>query len=94
MFKFSVFLVHGLIFIFAIFIAYFGVNSPAEPEPNQKYGVLITAFATYNVLVIISLFTQLKIKKTSVFLISILVLIVLFYFLPHIVLFLEDLIYE
>ena len=89
MFKFAVILVHGLIFILATLIGLGGVFNPSSPDPSRTYEVWFTAIAIFNILVVVSVFVQLKIKKVWVFLITVLGLLVLFYFLPHIVLYIE-----
>jgi len=90
MFKFAVIFVHGLIFIFATLISLGGYISIAPPDPSRMPGVIFTAFAIFNILVIISIFVQLKVKKVWVFLVTVLGLMVLLYFLPYIVLYIED----
>ena len=52
--------------------------SIAEPDPNQTYGVWISMIVIFNILVLVSAFVQLRIKKVWVFLISTIVLIALF----------------
>ncbi|ATP40042.1 hypothetical protein CSE16_08265 [Solibacillus sp. R5-41] len=89
MFKFAVILVHGLIFILATLIGLGGVFNPSSPDPSRTYEVWFTAISIFNFLVVVSVFVQLKIKKVWVFLITVLGLLVLFYFLPHIVLYIE-----
>lgn len=91
MFKIAVFLIHGVIFILATLIGLVGVFNPSAPDPERTYEVWFTAIAIYDVLVIISTLVQLKVKKVWIFLTTILALIVLFYFLPHIVLYIEGL---
>lgn len=91
MFKVAVYLVHGIIFILATLIGLAGVYNLSSPDPSRTYEVWFTAIAIYDVLVIISTFVQLRIKKGWLFLTTIIALIVLFYFLPHIVLYIEEL---
>lgn len=87
--KIRVVLIHVLIFILATIIGLAAVFNPAPSEPGEIYGVWFTSVAIFNILVIISAYLQLKVKKVWVFLITVLGLIVLFYFLPHIGFYIE-----
>lgn len=78
MFKAAVYLVHGLIFIFVFLIGIGPMFSIAAPDPNQTYGVWVSMIVIFNILVLVSAFVQLKIKKVWVFLISTIGLIALF----------------
>lgn len=78
MFKFTVVLIHAIIFIAVTVIGLAGKFNPAPPDPSATYGVWFTTFAIFNILVLISAFVQLRIKKVSVFLLSILGLIIFF----------------
>ncbi|MBP3953103.1 hypothetical protein [Bacillus suaedae] len=89
MFKLVVILVHVLIFLFATVIGLGGVYNPAPPDPSRTYEVWFTAIAIFNILVVLSTFVQLKLKKVWAFSLTVLGLVVLFYFLPHIVLYIE-----
>ena len=71
MFKFAVILVHGLIFILATLIGLGGVFNISSPDPSRTYEVWFTAIAIFNILVVVSVFVQLKIKKVWVFLITV-----------------------
>jgi hypothetical protein len=90
MFKFAVITVHILIFLLAAVIGLGAVFNISAPDPNRTYEVWFTAIAIFNILVIISLFVQLKLKKVWIFSITVLGFIVLFYFLPEIVLYIES----
>ena len=52
--------------------------SIAAPDPNQTYGVWVSMIVIFNILVLVSAFVQLMIKKVWVFLISTIGLIALF----------------
>ena len=78
MFKTAVYLVHGLIFILVTLIGLAPALSIAEPDSNQTYVVWVSMIVIFNVLVLVSTFVQLRIKKVWVFLISTIGLIVLF----------------
>lgn len=52
--------------------------SIAAPDPDQTYGVWVSMIVIFNILVLVSAFVQIKIKKVWVFLISIIGLIALF----------------
>ena len=78
MFKAAVYLVHGLIFIFVIVIGIGPMFSIAAPDPDQTYGVWVSMMEIFNILVLVSAFVQIKIKKVWVFLISTIGLIALF----------------
>lgn len=78
MFKAAVYLVHGLIFILVILIGIGPMFSIAAPDPNQTYGVWVSMIVIFNILVLVSAFVQIKIKKVWVFLISTIGLIALF----------------
>ena len=78
MFKAAVFLVHGLIFILVTLIGLGPIFSIAEPDPGQTYGVWVSMIVIFNILVWISAFVQIRIKKVWVFLISTIGLIALF----------------
>lgn len=78
MFKAAVYLVHGLIFILVILIGIGPMFSIAAPDPDQTYGVWVSMIVIFNILVLVSAFVQIKIKKVWVFLISIIGLIALF----------------
>lgn len=78
MFKAAVYLVHGLIFILVILLGVAPVFSIAAPDPNQTYGVWVSMIVIFNILVLVSAFVQLRIKKVWVFLISTIGLIALF----------------
>ena len=78
MFKPAVYLVHGLILILVTFIGLAPALSIAEPDPNQTYGVWVSMIVIFNILVLVSAFVQLRIKKVWVFLISTIGLIALF----------------
>ena len=77
MFKAAVYLVHGLIFILVTLIGIGPVFSIAAPDPDQTYGVWISMIVIFNILVLVSAFVQLRIKKVWVFLISTIGLIAL-----------------
>lgn len=78
MFKAAVYLVHGLILILVILIGIGPMFSIAAPDSNQTYGVWVSMIVIFNILVLVSAFVQLKIKKVWVFLISTIGLIALF----------------
>ena len=78
MFKAAVYLVHGLIFILVILIGIGPMFSIAAPGPDQTYGVWVSMIVIFNILVLVSAFVQLRIKKVWVFLISTIGLIALF----------------
>ena len=78
MFKPAVYLVHGLIFILVTLIGLAPAFSIASPDPNQTYWVWVSMIVIFNVLVLVSAFVQLRIKKVWVFLISTIGLIALF----------------
>ena len=78
MFKTAVYLVHGLIFILVTLIGLAPALSIAEPDSNQTYVVWVSMIVIFNVLVLVSTFVQLRIKKVWVFLISTIGLIFLF----------------
>lgn len=89
MFKIVVIFIHVLIFLLATIIGLGGVYNPAPPDPSRTFEVWFTAIAIFNILVILSIFVQLKLKKVWVFSITVLGLVVLFYFLPHLVFYIE-----
>ncbi|GGP15074.1 hypothetical protein [Oceanobacillus neutriphilus] len=92
MFRFTVILVHVCIFLLAAIIGLGGKYNPASPEPDQSYVVWFSAIAIFNVLVIVSAFVQLRIRKIWLFLMTVIGLVVfLIYLLPHIVLYMESL---
>ena len=78
LFKVAVYLVHGLLFILINFIGIGPVFSIATPDPNQTYGVWVSIIVIFNILVLVSAFIQLRIKKVWVFSISTIGLIALF----------------
>ena len=78
MFKAAVYLVHGLIFILVILIGIGPMFSIAAPDPDQTYGVWVSMIVIFNILVLVSAFVQIKIKKVWVFLICTIGLIALF----------------
>lgn len=78
MFKAAVYLVYGLIFILITLIGLGPAFSIAAPDPDQTYGVWISMIVIFNILVLVSVFVQLRIKKVGVFLISAIGLIILF----------------
>ena len=78
LFKRAVYLVHGLIFILVTLIGLAPALSIAERNPNQTYGVWVSMIVIFNILVLVSAFVQLRIKKVWVFLISTIGLIALF----------------
>lgn len=90
MFRFAVIFVHAFLFIGAIFIGLVGKYNPSSPEPDKTYIVWFLAIAIFAILVIGSAFVQLKLRKIWVFVLSTIGLLVLFYVLPHIVLYIED----
>jgi len=91
MYRLSVILIHALIFIVATIIGLGGKYNLASPEPGKTYVVWFSAIAIFNILVIVSAFVQLRVRKIWVFLISVIGLIIFFiYALPHIVLYVED----
>ncbi|WP_278239972.1 hypothetical protein [Jeotgalibacillus sp. ET6] len=81
MFKSVVFLVHGLIFILVALVGIAPIFSIAAPDPgrdpiyNWVWGSMIGFFI---ILVWVSAFVQLRIKKVKVFLISVIGLIAFF----------------
>lgn len=92
MFQFTVILVHVFLFLLATIIGLGGKYNPASPEPDKSYGIWFSAIAIFNVLVIVSAFVQLRVRKIWLFLITVIGLVVfLIYFLPQIVLYLESL---
>ena len=52
--------------------------SIAAPDPDQSYGVWVSMIVFFIILVLVSAFVQLKIKKVWVFLISIIGLFAIF----------------
>lgn len=78
MFKAAVYLVHGLIFILVILIGIGPMFSIAAPDPDQTYGVWVSMIVIFNILVLVSAFVQIKIKKVWVVLISTIGLVALF----------------
>ena len=78
MFKAAVYLVHGLIFILVNFIGIAPAFSIAAPDPNQIYWIWVLMVVVFNILILVSAFVQLRIKKGWVFLISTIGLILLF----------------
>lgn len=78
MFKAAVYLVHGLIFILVTLIGIGPAFSIAAPNPDQTYGVWVSMIVIFIILVLVSTFVQLRIKKVWVFLISTIGLIALF----------------
>ena len=81
MFKAAVYLVHGLIFILVALIGIGPMFSIAAPDPDRDpiyhwgWGSMIGIFI---ILVLVSAFVQLRIKKVWVFLISVIGLIAFF----------------
>lgn len=67
MFKRTVYLVHGLILILVTLIGLAPALSIAEPDPNQPYGVWVSMIVIFNILVLVSAFVQLRIKKFGYF---------------------------
>lgn len=90
MFKIAVYVVHAIILILATFIGFAGVYNISSPDPERTYEVWFTAIAIFDVLVILSTYAQLRVKKVWLFVVTIVLLLVLFYFLPHLVLYIED----
>lgn len=90
MFKISVLSVHGLILILATFIGLIAVYNPSPPELGRTYEVWFTAIAIFDILVIISVLIQLKVKNVWVFIATVLGLVILFYYLPLIVFYIEN----
>lgn len=90
MFKWSVIIIHTGIIIMALSIGLLGKYNIAAEEPGKTYTVWFSAIAIYCLLVICSAIWQLKIRKVFVFLISIIVLLLIFYVLPHAVLYIEN----
>lgn len=78
MFRLAVILVHLLIFLVAIIIGLAGKFNPASSESGENYVVWFSAFALFNILVFVSAFVQLRVRKVWVFLMSVIGLIVLF----------------
>ncbi|WP_426897807.1 hypothetical protein [Rossellomorea vietnamensis] len=89
MFKKIVITVHVFIFLVATIIGLGAVFNISAPDPNRTHEVWFTAIAIYNILVLISMYAQLKLKKGWIFLITVLGLIALFVLLPEIVLYIE-----
>ncbi|WP_096272141.1 hypothetical protein [Paucisalibacillus globulus] len=90
MFKIAVIVVHGLIFLLATFIGLGAVVfNISEPDPSRTDWVWLAAFAIFNLLVIISSFVHLKLRKVWVLLFTVIGLLVLFWFLPYIVYYVE-----
>ena len=78
MFRTAVYLVHGLLFIGVNLIGIAPVFNIAAPDPDQTYGVWIAMIVILNILVLVSAFVQLTIKKVWVFFLSIVGLVALF----------------
>jgi len=78
MYKFAVILVHAIMFILVTIIGLAGKYNPAPPEPGATYGVWFLTFVVFNILVLVSAFVQLRVKKVSVFIVSIIGLVILF----------------
>ncbi|MED4475924.1 hypothetical protein [Oceanobacillus caeni] len=79
MFKAAVYLVHGIIFLLVTFIGLAPfLISIAPREPGETYWVWFLTIVIFDILVLVSAFVQLRIKKVWVFLISIIGLIALF----------------
>lgn len=78
MFRLAVILVHTLLFILVTIVGLAGKYNPASPDPEETYGVWFSTFVIFNLLVLISAFIQLRIKKVWVFLLSIIGLMILF----------------
>lgn len=92
MFRFTVFLVHVFLFLLATVIGVYGKYNPSARVSDKSYGVWFSAIVIFNVLVIVSAFVQLRVRKIWLFLIAVIGLIFfLIYFLPQIVLYLESL---
>lgn len=89
MYKLAVYSVHGIIFLFATFSGLAGVYNISDPDTSRNFGIWFTAIAVYNIFIIVSAYIQLRLRKKTVFLITIIALFLLFYFLPHIVLYIE-----
>ncbi|PWA11850.1 hypothetical protein DCC39_08655 [Pueribacillus theae] len=67
MFKAAVYLVHGLIFILVTLIGLGPLFSIAAPDPDETYGVWVSMILIFNILVLVSAFVQLRIKKFGCF---------------------------
>lgn len=78
MFRLAVILVHALLFILVTILGLAGIYNPASPEVGATYGLWISTFILFNILVLLSAFVQLKLKKVWVFLTSIIGLIIIF----------------
>ncbi|SHG38396.1 hypothetical protein SAMN05216225_102939 [Ornithinibacillus halophilus] len=78
LYKAAVYLVHGLLFILVFLIGIGPMFSISAPDPEQTYGVWISMIVIFNILVLVSAFVQLKLKKVWVFVLSIIGLLVLF----------------
>ena len=78
MFNAAVYLVHGIIIILVALIGIGPMFSIAAPDPDQTYGVWVSMIVIFNILVLVSAFVQIRIKKVWVFLISTIGLIALF----------------
>lgn len=91
MFKWTVIVMHAGIILMALFIGLLGKYNIASAEPGKTYIVWFSAIGIYCLLVIFSAIWQLKLRKVFVLLISIIVLLLIFYALPHAVLYIESL---
>jgi len=91
-FRIAVISVHALIFILGFILFMAPALSIASPEPGRTYGVWSLTIAIFEALVIASAFVHLRVRKVWQFLISSVGLIVLLYYIPHIVFYIEDLI--
>ncbi|WP_042477718.1 hypothetical protein [Bacillus ndiopicus] len=67
MFKAAVYLVQGLIFILVTLIGLGPIFSIAAPDSDEIYGVWVSMNVSFNTLVLISAFVQLRIKKFGCF---------------------------
>lgn len=78
MFKLVVIFVHAIMFLLVTIIGLGGKYNPAPPEPGVTYGIWFTIFVFFNILILVSAFIQLRIKKVSVLVITVLGLFVFF----------------
>ena|SRR5699024_1069082 len=78
LFKKTVYVVHGLIFLLVTVIGIGPVFSIATPDPGGSYKVWTVMIVIFDLLVLVSAFIQLKIRKTWVLILSALGLVALF----------------
>ncbi|MEC2074087.1 hypothetical protein [Alkalihalophilus marmarensis] len=91
MYRITVISVHILIILFATMIGIAGIYNPSAPDPTRTFTTWIAAILVFDILVILSAYILLNVKKGWLFALFVFSLLGLFYVLPAISLFVEGL---